>query len=154
MKKTALGFTLIELLVSVSIGLILVLGGLAAYKGMGSKQIVKQEGTTFKTNLKSFQQKAMSGEKPVGCISLQNYTVAWVNPNSYSVQAVCLTNSGDETTLTLDEEVVFDADFGEIEFLTLKTWIDNAPFVIILGSESYEYEVNIEQSGLISGQML
>ena len=154
MKKTVSGFTLIEFLVAVGIGLILVLGGLASYKGMSKKQTVKQAGITFKSNLRSFQQKAMSGEKPDGCISLQNYRVSWIDDSNYSVQPICEIGSGDPNNFILDEEVVFDRDFGSIEFSTLNNSIDNAPVVIILSSDGYEYQVNIEKTGVITGFML
>ncbi|MFH2061589.1 MAG: prepilin-type N-terminal cleavage/methylation domain-containing protein [Candidatus Beckwithbacteria bacterium] len=154
MKKTALGFTLIELLVAVGIGLILVAGGLAAYKGMGEKQKVKQAGVTFETNLRLFRQKAMSGEKPAGCEFLQNYTVTYTDSSSYTVQAMCSTGTPGSTTFTLGEGVLFTgAGFGDIIFLTLKTWIDSVK-TITLKAGSYSYEVNIEKGGVISGKML
>ncbi len=156
MKRTALGFTLIELLVSVGIGLILVVGGLAAYKGVGAKQSVKQAGVTFKTNLRSFQQKSLSGEKPVSCSSLQGYVISYVSEDSYSVQANCLSGSGDINVFTLDNGVEFMSGFGDIEFLTLETAIVGAPFLVDLSvpSSGYVYQVIVDSSGVISGLML
>jgi len=159
MKKTALrftGFTLIELLVSISIGLILVSGGLAAYKGMGEKQAIKQAGVTLKTKLRSFQQKALSGEKPAGCSSLQSYTVTYVSSSSYTVQAICSGGSGSATTFDLSDEVEFQASFNPIVFSTLQTTVSGAPLTITLSkaTSSYEYQVRVLKTGVISGLAL
>lgn len=159
MKKIAvisLGFTLIELLVSISIGLLLASGGLAAYRGMGNKQAIKLAGSEFKTNLKLFQQKALSGEKPVGCIELQGYEVNYVSSSSYSVQAICSVGSGVMTVFNFDNGVEFLTDFDKIEFSTIKTSIAGASQVISLSTSesSYEYQVKVSESGVISEEML
>jgi len=55
MKKPA-GFTLIEILVTVVISGILFGGGIAAFRGIGARQNLKQAGIEFQSNLRAFQQ--------------------------------------------------------------------------------------------------
>jgi len=158
LKEKDLGFTLIELLISLVIGGLLLVAGLAAYRGFGEKQSVKQAGVTFQTNLKLAQQKALSGEKPIECMSgdrLQGYRVTYEDADSYSVQAVCETAVPLATMIDLDDEVEFLAVFSpmEIYFPVLTSEVIGAQ-TITLFFGSYSYEVVIGSSGVIKGQLL
>ncbi len=157
LNKKNLGFTFIELMVTVTIGLILVAGGLAAYRGAGAREEVKQAGYSFQTNLKAFQQKALSGEKPVGCLgSLEGYRVE-ADPllTKYTVKAECTIVDGPETEFELSDEVVFDAAFLDIVFYVLKSEVVGAQTITLnSGDASYSYEVIVELGGVIRGGML
>lgn len=152
------GFTLIELLVAVAIGMVLVAGGLAAYRGTGERQALKQAGISFQTNLKMFQQKVLSGEKPADCGPAdiyEGFEVSYVNATSYTATPICQIATPAGRTYTLPEEVEFMAAFSPntIFFPVLKSVLTGAQ-TITLTSGSFSYEVVIESSGVIRGEML
>ena len=151
------GFTLIELLVAVAIGGILFSGGLAAYRGIGEKQTVKQAGISFQSKLRLFQQKALAGEKPSECDIpgeiLEGYSVRWISLTSYIMTAVCSITSPTENTINLVENVVFGGNFGTIFFPVLRSELTGAQ-VITLTNGTFNYEVEIESTGVIRGEML
>ena len=156
-KNYKLGFTLIELMVTIAIGLILVGGGLAAFRGAGTKEDLKQAGYSLQTNLRLFQQKASSGEKPVGCLGdLEGFRVeADPGLTMYQVKAECGIADGPETEFELTGGAVFEAEFSDIVFYVLKPEPGGAQ-TITLNSEDgeYSYEVIIESSGVIRGGIL
>lgn len=150
------GFTLIELLIAVVISGILIGAAMAAYRGQGAKQKVKQAGVSFQTNLKSYQQKALAGQKPEECTgSLDGYQVSGIDSNSFSVTAVCQTGAPVATEFDLPGEVVFQAAFNpaEIFFPVLSGAVDGAQ-TIVLTQGDYSYQVVVEASGVIRGEML
>lgn len=154
-KLPARGFTLIELMVAIAISMLLVAGGLAAYRGTGDREKVKQAGLGFQTNLKAFQQKALSGEKPTGCLgSLDGFRVeADAGLTSYTVKAECAVVDGPITSFELDDEVGFLAEFTDIVFYTLRSELDGDQ-TITLAAGDYSYQITIEAGGVIQGQML
>ncbi len=157
MKKSARGFTLIELIVTVTIGLILVASSLVAYRGMGEKESVKQEGISFQTNLRSFQQKAVATEKPVGCEGFfQGYRVVVdADLDKYSVTAECATSNGDTTDFELSNGVEFSGAFSDIIFYPLSAELLGAQTITLLSQDgSYTYQVIIEEAGVIRGGLL
>lgn len=150
------GFTLIELLIAVTIGGVLIGAALAAYRGMGAKQQVKQAGISFRSDLKSYQQKALAGQKPEECTgSLDGYQVSGIDSNSFSVTAVCPAGAPVATEFDLPGEVVFEAAFNpaEIFFPVLAGAVDGAQ-TIVLTQGDYSYQVVVEASGVIRGEML
>ena len=151
------GFTLIELLVAVAIGGILFSGGLAAYRGIGEKQTVKQAGISFQSKLRLFQQKALAGEKPDECDVfgevLEGYQVSWESPTSYIMTAVCSISSPTENTINLVENVAFGGSFQTIFFPVLKSELTGAQ-IVTLTNDTFYYQVEIESTGVIRGEML
>ena len=149
------GFTLIELLVSVAIGGVLIGAALASYRGMGTKQQVKQAGISLAADLKSYQQKALAGQKPSECTAaLQGYQVTYVDSNSYSVTAVCA-GAPSASEFDLPGEVIFQTAFnpGEIFFPVLSGAVDGAQ-TLVLTQGDYSYQVVVEAAGVIRGEML
>jgi prepilin-type N-terminal cleavage/methylation domain-containing protein len=157
LKINQCGFTLIELMVTIAIGLILIGGGLAAFRGAGAKEELKQAGYSFQINLRSFQQKSLSGEKPVDCLGdLQGFR-AESDPDlsSYKVKAECALVDGPETEFELGGEAVFEAEFSDIVFYVLKSGPLGAQTIVLNSSEGdYSYEVIIESTGVIRGGLL
>ena len=148
------GFTLIEILVAVAIGMVLFSGGLAAYRGIGEKQEVKQAGISFQTNLRLFQKKAMAGEKPVGCVgSLIGFKVSYYDADSYVLQADCQTTDPSSNTIDLDENIVFTASFSDVLFSVLKTQVVGSQ-VITLTNGTFSYAVTVSPNGVIEGKLL
>ena len=112
---------------------------------------------SFQTNLRAFQQKALSGEKPVGCLgSLEDFRVeADVGLSMYTVKAECSITDGPVTEFDLIDGVLFDVAFSDIVFYTLKSEVDGAQVVSINSSGgSYIYQVTIESGGVIQGQLI
>jgi prepilin-type N-terminal cleavage/methylation domain-containing protein len=147
------GFTLIELLVAVGISALLVLGGLAAYRGIGEKQMLKQAGLELQTNLRAFQKKALSGEKPSGCTGvLDGFEVKYVSLISYQFQAICSLNSPAPTVVQLPNsgKVSFAAEFSPLRFEVLSLGVSGAQSIRLV-SGSRTYQVTIEKSGVIEG---
>ena len=83
------GFTLIEMMISVAIGALLLGGGIAAYNNFDRKQKVQSAGRELVLALSSAQKRADSGERPVGCGSLEAWAVRRVNVLSYETAVVC-----------------------------------------------------------------
>lgn len=150
------GFTIVELLIAVTLAGILTSAGIAAYRGLGEKQKVKQAGMTMVTNLKNIQQKALASEKPEECDDpdeLEGYRVSYVDSDTYEIRAICSIAIPSETELNLTEGVEFSSSFSVINFYVLRPQIDGAQ-TITIGSDDYSYEVTIEASGVIYGEML
>jgi len=156
MKKN--GFTLIELLVAVSIGMILTVGGLAAYRGFGEKQSLIKAGLKLETDLRLAQKKAFSGEKPTidECGITERLNGFWLkreSDTSYKLEVDCsggLAVIGN--VITLPEDIVFSTGDFEIFFPVLKSAV--TPITIILRFDTFSYEVVVEDSGVIRGGLL
>lgn len=150
------GFTLIELLVAVAIGGVLLTGALAAYRGMSSRQAVKQAGISFVADTKSIQKQAASGSKPAGCAgTLNGYQLSYISATSFSVAALCSLAAPDPQTVVLPQTVEFSQAFNPaaITFSVLASEIAGAQ-TIILTNGTDDYQIMIEASGVIRGQML
>jgi len=151
------GFTLIELMIAVVIGAVLFSGGLAAYRGFGDRQTLKQAGATFRSNLRLFQQKALSGEKPSECLAddvFEGFEVSYVNETSYLAAPICQSAIPDGETFMLAEEVEFlGVGWDTIFFPVLRSELTGAQ-TITLSLSSFSYQVVIESSGVIRGEML
>jgi prepilin-type N-terminal cleavage/methylation domain-containing protein len=106
------GFTLIELLVVMTIIGILFGIGIAQYMNFNRSQILEQAAQDLKNNLRLAQTKAINGEKPRGCISLNGYRVKFFsgNPDYYILVAVCngTEMTGLEAKYNLPSEIKFN----------------------------------------------
>lgn len=153
MKKPA-GFTLIEILVTVVISGILFGVGIAAFRGIGARQNLKQAGNEFQSNLRLIQEKTLSSQKPAGCIVLLGYRVSYVDSNTYAMKPICQPDTAAATEVDLLENVTFVASsFPPINFLVLQAGVENAQ-TITLTHDSLNYQVTIESKGVITGGML
>lgn len=151
MKKPA-GFTIIEILVTVVISAILFGGGIAAFRGIGARQNLKQAGNEFQSNLRLIQEKSLSSKKPVGCDVLLGYEVNYVGVNTYSMQPTCQNGAVITTNVDLPTGVSFLAAFSKISFFVLQAGVQGAQ-TIKLQSGTLEYWVYIESKGVITGAM-
>jgi len=156
------GFSLIELLVAVSITGVLFAGGLAAYKGIGARQLIKDAGASLQSSLRLYQQKALAGEKPQECAGddkLLGYKVSYVNDekkNSYLVEAVCELAKPAGLVISLPEGVEFKSAFVPevIFFQVLSNHVEGAQTITLTTTDgSTSYQVRVDQSGLISGYL-
>ena len=151
------GFTLIELLVAIAIAGVLLVGGMAAYRGIGEKLILKQAGEKLVTELRAVQKKALAGEKPSTCVgTLQSYRVAMVNVTEYNLGANCTTSGFIVSdAVTLPDTVVFETFGVTTEFLVLRPGVTGDQ-TITLETETgtFQYEVVIEPGGVIKGALV
>lgn len=153
--KSGFGFTLIELLVSVTISAILFGGGIAAYRGIGEKQTLKQAGADFQSNLRLFQQKAMASEKPIECGTnkFDGFNVsAAANSSDYSAKVLCAGATPPVNSFVLPEGITFTEAFN-ITFQVLKAEVLNAK-TIVLFNGTLNYQVIVESGGVIRGGLL
>lgn len=154
--KPLSGFTLIELMIVVTIGTILFGGGVAAYRGIGNKQSIKQTGISFQSNLRLIQGKANAGEKPSACgeADFIGYEVSYANETSYQVQPLCSNTDTSAliTTVNLTDNIEFANNFSVI-FYGLESEISGAQSINLI-KDDYTYQVAIEQSGVIKGELI
>lgn len=103
------GFTLIELLLFIVLSTTMIGFGIAGYRDFSVRQIVDAETRTVASNLRYAQSEASNGVKPVGCVTLDGYRVAFVTSNgnvtSYTISAVCGANTYLVKTVTPDTNV-------------------------------------------------
>lgn len=128
-------------------------GGLAAFRGVEAKQNLKQAGIEFQSNLRLIQEKNLSSQKPTGCDVLLGYEVSWVDGNTYSMKPTCQNGAVIITEVDLPEGISFTANFGEISFFVLQAEVNNKT-IILENSGGLQYEVMIENKGVIKGVML
>lgn len=88
-NKKARGFTLIELLVSIGIMVLLFSLGFANYREFAKRQELQNVMKETRVNLRQAQEQSTAGEKPVGCTTLNGYTVRRTSPTRYIVEADC-----------------------------------------------------------------
>lgn len=155
-SATNRGFTLIELLVATAIGLVLTWGGLAAYRGAGEKESLKQAGLELQSDLRLIQKKALAGEKPDDCGNLSGYLVKpGRDLGEYVVQAECSNNNGPEITYDLPDNVLFGAAISEMTFQVLRQGVSGAQIITLVSelSDNYQYIVTVESGGTIMGRL-
>lgn len=155
MEKPA-GFTLIEILVTVVISGVLFGVGIAAFRGIGARQNLKQAGGEFISNLRLIQEKTLSSQKPGGCNVLLGYEVSYFDGNTYLIQPICQNGGGIVTPVYLPDGISFAADFGMISFFILQAGVD-AEKIITLTSDnnpSLQFQVTVKLMGVITGEML
>jgi prepilin-type N-terminal cleavage/methylation domain-containing protein len=84
------GYTLIEVLVSLTIIGLLFGFGYANFRDFSRRQAVVAAGRMVVGDLRLAQQKALSGEKPDGCLgSLETYDFERVDQSNYKILAAC-----------------------------------------------------------------
>jgi len=89
------GYTLIELLVVITIGIIVFSVGIAGYREFSRRQTLTGVSKHLISNLRSAQQQALTGQKPIGvtCSKLVGYQFTRTSSTNYRIYARC-DNSG------------------------------------------------------------
>lgn len=83
------GFTIIELLIVIMI-MVMFLGlGLANYRGFQRKQALKVAAGLIKSDLEQAKKNAISGVKPTGCSTLEDYNFDYISTTRYQITASC-----------------------------------------------------------------
>lgn len=89
MKSPA--YTLIEILIAISITAVLFGFGFAGYREYSQRQVLFAAARAVKSDLRSLQEKALSGEKPVACAGkiLEGYRFDIIPTTLYRMSALC-----------------------------------------------------------------
>lgn len=84
------GFTLIELLVTISIIVIITMGGLANYFLFDAKQRLRSDAKDLLALIEKVRARAMAMEYPKDCVNFQSYSVVGtlINP-TLTIKATC-----------------------------------------------------------------
>src|SRR5258706_8299399 len=89
MKKTK-GYTLIELIVVIAIIGLMTGASIAGFNTLNKRQTVLNGGKELMSIMRTAQQRAVAGTKPVGCTQLYGYSVkGTINTATYSLSTVC-----------------------------------------------------------------
>lgn len=140
------GFTLIELMVTITIMMLMVGGGIAAYFNFNDRQTLAGDAKGLQTFLRSAQKKARVGEVPAGCEKLENYSVGMTTgDNTVLMRANCTNGVFLVNTLYLSDAVTAQSDF-EVEFRVLHGGADfitgNGSIVLVTSTRKYEFQVS------------
>jgi len=149
MKKACLGFTLIELLVAVSVMGIVFSVGVAQYQEFNRRQIVLQAAQDLKSDLRLAQDKALAGEKPSGCETLEGYRLSFTSEKNYKIEAVC---SGGVTSevKSVDLSGNVTGPSGEwVLFKVLAQGVENPGDFYLSGYGRWVEKVAVEAAGNI-----
>ena len=147
------GFTMIELMITVTIMMLMLGGGIAAYIRFNDRQTLQGASKQLETQMRSAQKKARVGDIPDGCDRLVDYRVSMVNgENDIYTDATCTNQTIRVATTTLNSSITVNADFmvafkvlhGGVEYITG----DGNVYLI---SETYQYQFRITPGGSIEG---
>lgn len=150
--KSKRGFTIIELLVVVTIMLVMLGGGIAAFIKFNEKQKAISGGKLILEQLRSAQTLARIGEKPTGCTKLEGYRVSSyveAGTTKIKVSPVCLPaiSSADKIT-PLPDGVTLESSFN-ISFRGLHGGTNDPETKIVVKNNTIIYELTVTKGGEI-----
>ena len=147
MKNQNSGFTLIELAIAFSIGTLLLSGGMVSYRDFNHRQQVKTAGQLIKNTLRTAQNQAGTGDKPLGlvCTELRGYRVTFTS-NSMESHAECSDGDGPSSFVTLPSQVMFNPLPSSVLFKVLADGVDQGQTVNITGFDK-TYSLIITPTG-------
>lgn len=109
------GFTLIELIVSVTIMILLVGGGIAAFITFNDKQQLQGSTKMLQTYMRTAQTKARVGDRPEDCDRLLGYQVGVAQGTSTITLAAICGETGNETELVVQTAELANVESIEVE---------------------------------------
>lgn len=146
------GFTLIELLVVITIGIMIMGGGIAAYITFNDRQNLQNGAKLLQTYLRSAQTKARAGEKPAACDRLTGYRVVLTNPagtGSVALSAVCANGVYAHSTYALPAGVSVSGVPKTITFANLYGGVTGAG-PVVLNANGHTVTFSVTDGGEIS----
>lgn len=153
--KSVVGFTMIELLTAVSIMMLLLGGGIAAYMQFDEGQELRRATDEVISALELVRKEARAGDKPSSCQRMLTNTVNF-NTHTYTTSTVCDNNGSIQNIETsrqqIDDSVTFQ-NAGMVSFRVLHGGVPYAPLEITLvhnNGESNTIEIGV--AGTISVQ--
>jgi len=146
-------YTLIELLIGISIISIIFSIGFASYRDFSRRQALTGVTKKIVSDLRTLQQKALAGEKPTDCTTLDGYKIN-ISSGSYSLYADCssdifldtvdLTEDGVTLTSTPVNTITFKVlgqgtNLTSVETITItNTKIDKSTVITVgIGGDIY-----------------
>lgn len=145
-----MGFTLIEILIVITITVLLVGGGIAAFINFNERQAILNSAKEVQIFLRSAQTKAKVGQKPTGCNQLEAYRVSGnVNGNTLQLLAVCVGAEVAVSDYSLPDNLVFQSGV-DLSFLVLQGGVSAAQTVSLESTRGYHYEFEVTQGGEIT----
>ena len=133
-------FTLIELLVVMAGMSLLFSFGFANYRDFMQRKQLDVLARKIRADLRQAQGKAVAGEKPVGCATLDGYRVRWLSGTAYLVEAVCTNSVYTAKTVEIG---------GEFPNLQINTFPDIFFYVL---SEGANADINISVNNTDTGE--
>lgn len=133
-----------ELLIAISLSSLLFGGGIISYQRFNQRQIVKNAGLAVKNNLRLAQNKALSGEKPVGfaCTVLEGYEVTF-SASSMDTHAKCSNGNSPSVIVVLARDVSFAPLPSPIFFKVLGEGTTGQSTITLTGfSKAYQLVVS------------
>jgi prepilin-type N-terminal cleavage/methylation domain-containing protein len=140
------GFTLIEVLITVTIMLLLVGGGIAAFVTFNERQVVINAARELQGGVRAAQQRAQSATKPdSNCDKLESYAIRAPQSPPVVVDIVAECDTGDTilSSFTLGSSIALTEPL-DMSFLVLRGGVVNPSEVTlrsITTNHSYTFEV-------------
>lgn len=147
-------FTLIELLIGA--GFVILFFGitLASSRGFGKKLQLEAEKDRFINTLELAKKKARVGDRG-GCTTLSNYQISILNDQSYSLNPICTSGSGNSQTFTLKQSSSIRITDYTIQNTTFQPLTQSvSPNCIIISDTSTDrcYKLTIIESGITNDE--
>lgn len=145
------GFTLIELLVSITIMLLLMGFGIAAYLTLNSRQELLTSSKQLQQFMRAAQKKARAGEKPAGCDQLQGYqvSVSAAAGATVQLQAVCVSGTFTRDSFVFPASVHANSALS-MQFNSLSGGVAGAGVVTLSGGGGKTYTFTVDLGGQIT----
>ena len=158
-NKPRSGYSLVELIISISIMLVLVGGGLAAYREFDARQSLVNGGRDLASNLRVAQKKAQAGEKPNSPECINDTLESWRvfnqtgSTTAYSIRAICggQVSSTPTQDFTLPQDVEISSGDFSLDFAVLSGKLSSSQ-TIILAKNSEVFSVQVTSAGGINEQ--
>ncbi len=143
------GFSLIEMLVAITIMMVLVGAGMAAFLTFSDRQNLVQAAKTVQAHMRSAQVKARAGDTPENCQRLEGYSVR-MSAGSNRVRLLAICENGEYLYDRYDLPLSVTAQSGvDIEFLGLYGGVNN-PSTVTLVSQDWQYAFDVTKGGEIT----
>jgi type II secretory pathway pseudopilin PulG len=142
MRKQSLAFTLIEMLVVITIMMLMLGGGIAAYINFNENQQLLSAAKQMQTYLRGLQKKSRVGDRPDGCTRLYSYTLTVAaNSNLVFMQANCENGDFDTDNYTLGGGVTALNEI-EVSFKVLQGGATSQGNIILVkNTDRYQFQV-------------
>jgi len=145
--KAGKGTTLIEILIGVVVTLALFGLLIVGYRSFNIKRTLKLEAREVKSFFNLARGRAIHGEKPTDCVSLQGYRVGQEGSQELFSQPQCASGGGEKTILQLEKAQISSSDLP-VTFAALTGKVEHEARVQ-LDYQGQSMEVVIAPSGLV-----
>lgn len=153
------GFSFIEMIMTVSVFILLTIGGTISYREFNRNQQVIQSAKNTQQLLREAQKKARVGEKPSGCESIRGYEVRG-RTNSSTVELYAMCQEGTNIIQLLVNTVELSGNAGLSSDLTVRykvltggaSWSGNVTVQVpkYPAQATHRYQFEIDSGGSIS----